>query len=383
MGGKNSCCSVDRHPEYEEKIHSVNASNGNIINSFTPKIDFENENLEHFEFSFEKVCNYIDSSFELKYSNHLDKIKKIPNFDITEDEINELVKLDERGIIYVLNRGDQFKTKKFILKALRFNYGNEVDIENKIYKGYPLQYFENTNLFKEVRMIRNHKNSFYPQLNGYCIHEKTQRLFFVYENYENSLEGLIKENLLDFQNKIRVMKTLLELIKSLHVNGVISLDLSVKNLRFTQKFGMKLVGLSNSFDLKSVYDIDRNSKIEKTKIDAHTAPELLLKKFDKINWNCDIWTLGVILSMLFENEIFDYNAKYLSEVYKDFKVPPSFYTNIHNIYIKSMIIGILRIEPSERPNIFEVIDVYNLLIKQLCYDEDYKISYTKDEVLRK
>ena len=74
------------------------------------------------------------------------------------------------------------------------------------------------------------------------------------------------------------MKTLIELVKTLHTTGLISLDLSISSLRFTlKKFHLKLVSYGNSFDMKSVYDIDRNTILDRTKGNIHHPP--LLKLF--------------------------------------------------------------------------------------------------------
>ena len=50
-------------------------------------------------------------------------------------------------------------------------------------------------------------------------------------------------------------------------------------------------------------------------------------------------------------------------------------SKIDNIYIKSIIVGLLRYDYVERPSIFNIIDVYNELIKNLKYESSYMVKY--------
>jgi serine/threonine protein kinase len=177
------------------------------------------------------------------------------------------------------------------------------------------------------------------------------------------------------------MKALIELVKSLHIDGIISLDLSADNIRFTEKsFLLRLVSMGNSFDLKSCYDIDRNFKVESLSATMYHPPEVILNDSVNLDWHCDIWSIGVIISLMFSDKIFEISSESLISFYETNRMPSAFYDSIQNVYIKSIVIGILRINRDERPNIFEVIDVFNDYVKTLDYNKDCLIAYTKDDL---
>jgi serine/threonine protein kinase len=392
MGVKNSiCCAKDTllyEKHHEQRLDRISSLNPQL---YTPQVDQDDnvENLQRFEFSFENILKYISTTYEIVYNNQADILEKLPLLKITQEELSTIQKLQESETVYTWTKSNlDYKNKKFILKALRFNYEeaqvNQEDIKSK----YPLQYFINKNIFKEMRITRNHKNInyYFSKLLGYTVDEKNCKIYFVYEHYEYSLEKFIKQRSLDFDNQIKIMKALIELIKSLHTEGIISLDISPASLRFNPKFNMKLVSLGNSFDMKSNYDIDRNSKMERGRNQISYAPEIYLKHLEKINWHSDIWSLGVVISLIFGQggtKEAEHVSSNLFSYYKDSKVPEFFYEQVDNLFIKSMIVGILRIDPVERPNIFEIIDVYNNFIRHLKYDDMYLIPYTKEEILCK
>ncbi len=124
---------------------------------------------------------------------------------------------------------------------------------------------------------------------------------------------------------------------------------------------------------------------------ATAAPEYIVSK--QFTWQSDLWNLGIISSQLFSDAL---------EVFKDIKTSikenhdkliediREFYLNstnslpdicweIENIFIKSIVMGILRKNYEERPSIFEVVEVYNELVNYLNYDKSFKISYHASE----
>jgi serine/threonine protein kinase len=178
------------------------------------------------------------------------------------------------------------------------------------------------------------------------------------------------------------MKNLLHELMVYHCKGIISLNLSVNSLRFTpNEYYLTQCSMGNSINMFSEFDIDRNSIIDKSKFDLHTSPEIILNKVEEINWHSDIWSLGIILAMVFSDKLFETTNDELESFYANKKIPEIFYSNIKNIYIKAIIIGLLRIDPYERPNIFQIIEIYNKLVIHLEMTDKYKLEYTKSDVL--
>jgi serine/threonine protein kinase len=269
------------------------------------------------------------------------------------------------------------KADKFILKTMTFNKSQEKEQRN-------LEYYRTRNLLKELRIIKSHKYDTMNPCERYMIDETRNKVYLVYEYHMHSLESLIRGNNLDFNNKLRVMKNLLESIMKLHTNGLMSLDLSVQSVRFTlQQFHMRLCSFGNSIDMSSTNDIERNSVMIRSKFNIHTAPECYLRKLEEINWHSDIWSLGIILGMLFSESIFEMTETELMQHYRFNKVPGLFYQGIKNVYIKSIVVGLLRVIPLERPNIFQIIDIYNSLMNNLEQPQIMLIEYSKSDVLSK
>jgi serine/threonine protein kinase len=263
---------------------------------------------------------------------------------------------------------------KMVFKVMSFNSNKQSQRS--------LDYYRNRNLLKELRIIKSHEFDLMNECNKYIVDEEMNKIYLVYEYHIHSLESLIKGNNLDFGNKLRVMKNLLEAIKNLHSSGIMSLDLSIRSIRFTMmNFHMKLCSFGNSIDMSSTHDIERNSMIIRSKFNIHTAPEFYLRKMEDISWHSDIWSLGIVLAMLFSEQIFEMNESELIQYYKYKKVPEQFYESIKNVYIKSIIVGLLRVTTLERPNIFQIIDIFNNLMRHLEQPEMMHIEYSKSDVL--
>jgi serine/threonine protein kinase len=248
---------------------------------------------------------------------------------------------------------------------------------------------KNLRLMKEFLFAQKTAGNLYSaKLKGYYIgHSKIglTKYYIVYKYYDNNLEQVLKKNTITFVNKIRIIKMLLEIIKDLHVKGCICLDLKLKNLKLSKRNIIKLAS-KNSCDITTPYDVDGYFTI-KSVLDIYTPPEVFLGHGRNVYWHSDIWSLGVIMSNLFSIKMYKNESK-LFDCYSSGMIPKGLYKTIDNIYIQSMILGMLKVIAFERPNIFQVIDCYNKLIDMLATESNelnkqYHIHYTKEEYLSK
>lgn len=327
---------------------------------------------------YESVTYYLNCNIEIiddEIKGNKVIVDKLQKFQFSQNEIHSMIKISKRNLVFSISTQINVTQRKFILKAMDFNISETQDIKEK-----ELALHRNKNLFKELRIIRNTSSRFINKCKGYFINEHEKRIYLVYEHFDHSLENFIRNKTFDFENKIKFFKTLLELVKMLHCSGIISMDLSVKNIFFTNKFALKIAKFIKSINTKTNYDLDRLFTFTKDHLNIFTAPEIYLNNFSQISWQSSIWSLGVTLSMLFSDRVFDINPL---ENYKQDNIPDILHTNIENIYAKSIIIGILRLNPIERPTIFEIIDTYNSFISKLNLGTEYNLLYSTQEVLSK
>ncbi len=384
MGNSSNCCAADKELGlYEQKMPDYGKLNEDIKNGLTP-INDDIEQLQNFPFHYDNILRYLGLKYSVEYNGKTDIIDELPHIDIKDniDQIARMEKKEHLGYLPIPKTGEKFK--KTFVKSINFNYDSNEITDDDLNQKYPIQYFVNKNNLKEVRILRNHQSRFFIKCNGYNIDQKRSSLHFLYDYYPDSLETFITQKQLNFVNKIRVLKNLLDLVKNIHTKGIISLDLSINSLRFTSKLHqLKLVSFGNSLDLKSFWDIDRNSKIN-TSVNIHDSPEIVNEEVELINWTSDIWSLGIILVMVFSDRKLDIQEKEIRDAYEDRKLPGKLVEAIgmiEDVYVRGILVGLLRFDPEERPNVFEIIDVYNKLVKVMDYAESYYLGYSKSEVL--
>lgn len=238
------------------------------------------------------------------------------------------------------------------------------------------------NNIKEFMYSTKLESKFIAKPKGYYI--ENEKYFFVYKNYDKSLSDLLNNYNVDFVNKVKIFKMVLEQVKSLHVKGIISLKLSENNLKFSNKNILKLIA-RGSLDVNSEYQMDSFIIYNYEDRTIYTPPEILLNQALDISWHSDIWSLGVIISRLFSYEI-SIDNKTLKHFYLSGKIPRNLFKYIDNIFIQSLALGILKIDPFDRPNIFEIIDNYNNLVRLLnsqsdLFNSDFYIVNSKDEYI--
>lgn len=293
--------------------------------------------------------------------------------------------LEEHFIIEIQKEGDLEIIKRINERVMLVKLGKDAGILKKIKFTESDSYLDRI-ILKELRLIvSNQKLNFLNKLKGFMIEEDSESpdgksISILYEYHETKLDQVVKQ--LTYINKIKLFRKLLEMIKQLHSNGIIGLKFNQSTLRFKSDFSLILNDNESSINMKTNYDIDRSSIISSDMCNICTPPEIHLNKLNLINWQCDIWELGVLLSHLFSSNKIPFNKSTLIHDYKEEILPEFFYSSIScSTYIKAIVIGLLRINQTERPNIFEVIDVYNQFVEAMNYGTEFKLEYTKDEVL--
>jgi serine/threonine protein kinase len=323
--------------------------------------------VKHYEVN-KPVDNLQRQGFDLKVV--LDYLKtseaEMDEISLDNDIIDKSIRVSRNVLFYKDN------DVKYILKEIQFHEPGT------------LSYHRSRNIFKELRITKKHRSEFYEQCRYYTYRKDIKVVYLIYNYYHHSLANFIKGHNLDFSNKMSLMKNLLEALLVTHINGIILLDLSINSIRFTSdSFAMLFCSFGNSIDMSSEYDVERSSIIDKNSYTVHTAPEIMLKNIDDISWHSDIWSLGIILSKVFSDTIYEITKDEIVESYRLNKIPDIFVKNIKNVYIKAIIVGLLRINPNERPNIFQIIDVYNQLVERLEMQDIYRIMYSRTDVLSK
>lgn len=286
-------------------------------------------------------------------------------------------------------------------EKLRKNKTNNLEGQNNDMK-LEIRRF-NRRLIKEVKLFTNRdlQNRYIPKCHGYFIDDEMRRIYVAYDHFDKTLDMFLRNRLLkSFHNKVRVLKSLIEVMIHLHSKGVVSLDLSPFSIGFSDKGNVfKLLTFGNSVKLDENSSILRESLLDRLSFDFFTAPEIFLNTeiMLRFAWAPDIWSIGVIAMCLFhkndrfyedflgdeskfqskEQDLYEKNGVFNSNVFFNyFDV-----TKIENVYMESLISAVLRPDPIDRPNIFEIADMYNNIVDALKLGNEYEIIYHQEEVL--
>lgn len=248
----------------------------------------------------------------LSKANILDYIKaNSKHIDLRLDSLDNLKIENKNENSYYAEITINNKTKIVIIKMIELSNditnNDELDTEDKI----------SQKNFLEFKFAKNTKNIFSNKSIGYYIFSN-RTIFIIYEN-SVSLSFYIKSNRLDFASKVKVVKNIIEIIRNFYLQNIKNFELNTNTFRFLE---------SNSSLVYCGSNINQANK-------------------------CEIYNLGYIMGCLFSNNInFEYES--LKE--------------IRDEYVKAIIIGILREKESERPKLYQIIEIYNLYVKKKKLD---------------
>lgn len=325
-----------------------------------------------FEYTYENILRYMKTPTDILRGEEIEgPLDQFP-FEAADFDFETKERISGRNLVYLYG-------KETVLKTFKYGFDKKGNDD----RDHQLEVYSIQNNVKELRIIRQHTSNYFAKCKGFFINELEERVYLMYDFYPHCLEEFIRNESLNMINKVKLIKLILECVKDIHREGIISLNLSIQSLRFSNDLKLKIVSFGNSLDMASKYDVDRKGVITKNN-DIFCPPEIHLNKFSKLGWHADIWSLGMIIAMLFSNRIFEEEiGKIVNFFYDRDLIPEFFFTHIENVHVKALVIGMLRLEPEDRPNIFEVIDMFNHFIDNYEFDYGCHLFYTKDDVLSK
>lgn len=247
----------------------------------------------------------------------------------------------EGGNGYVFDCVDE-NQKKYVLKLLHTNetskvekFEREISFQKQVKSKYV------------VKCIDYGKQTFGNQ--------KVERHFYIMNKYDKTLEDLINENAITPSRAFKYIIQLCKGLKALHriKNPIIHRDLKPENILYDSKKDILLIcdfGLAHQeTKIKSI------SKGFVGNIDYH-APEQKIRGKGKIGTYTDIYSLGLIINVLFTKEIAQ------GEQYKKiWECCPAYY------FLDSLVERMTVNNPDKREN-----DIRNILIGLEKHNIEYK-----------
>ena len=121
---------------------------------------------------------------------------------------------------------------------------------------------------------------------------------------DGSLDDLIKKNVLTTDEKISILKQILNGIGFLHSNRIVHRDLKPRNILIARR-GDKYIPKITDFGISKVFDAGDSSSFANSMVGAGTlaysSPEQLGER--TMHRNADLWSYGVIVCQLFTGEL--------------------------------------------------------------------------------
>lgn len=377
--------SYPKHPKY-----ALDRTDQDRVNDDEAFPDEDNVQLDH---------NDALEQFYVAYSTVTFQLRNLTKYDIDEETYQECDK--QRGDIHYFkmkNILENYDGPEIFIKVMDFS--NTLQDLSEV-NPFSVQKMKiNKRLIKEMMLLDDLTSKFLEKPLGYFNIRRESKVYVIFEYAPKRIHDIFISGLLGpFINKLRLLRNLLDVIMYLHINGIISYDISPYSFGVSNDMTLKLLTFGNSIQLTGQkLDVLRESWFDRDKFDWFTAPEIyftkpLLKRFV---WSSDIWSLGIIMYCMFRNdyakhyesfdETFQSNEEFVydeNRVFNSEKFWEIFDMKaIDNPFIKSLIASMLKSDFMERPNIFEVCDNFNRLTRILNLSEDFEIVYHKSDVLK-
>ena len=184
--------------------------------------------------------------------------------------------------------------------------------------------------------------------NLYECFEQDEHYFIIFELCERTLENELK---ITTKRGLDLFIQVCQGVKFCHENNIAHRDINAKNVMIDCNDNAKLIDFGLSMEIQPNELIDKVSGSL-----VYMSPELTLRK-PYSPYKADIWALGVLLYLCLYGRI-PWTAKtqyQLAEQIRnaDFTIPEDC-----PIVLKCLIMQMLNIDPSNRPNIAEVVSIF-------------------------
>tara|TARA_B100001057_G_scaffold279234_1_gene279500 strand:+ start:205 stop:1131 length:927 start_codon:yes stop_codon:yes gene_type:complete len=182
------------------------------------------------------------------------------------------------------------------------HYGKcyKITMNGKDYTCKKINYLKNNKFNKEITILKNiNKNDYLPE---FFISFSNLNSHYILYNYipGNDLFQSLKNGYFELHNKNKVLKVITQInngLFELFNNNLVHLDIKLENIILTNKDPIKI----KIIDLESCQRINRR-KNTYCGTAGYASPEMLLQ--NKYYYNTDIWSLGIVLFMLYTHDNF-------------------------------------------------------------------------------
>lgn len=366
-----------------------------------------------------KLLEYLENNksgiLEVDYSilkppkeiENLKTLKTGDDISSTHTTLGKVIKIYKKEVL--LNDNKTSTLDVFYCKAAK-NFNILIHEEIKSYVTRLIFHYETVNL-----EYINHPIC-------WSINNRKTALVVAEKEVAHSFEHIIKKRKFDtLKEKLFLIKDFISAVMSLHSLGITYNNINQNSVRFTHPFNsLKLVlsdkikickkkieemlqedDVSNRIEFLDYSKLFMNEQIKNEAIYQSTinffkliqtnvtqeneynlfqtpefcyysytnSKEFPLYSEDEENLNAcyytDIWQLGVLISCLFSNKVFNIPIDEFIEDYKANNIPNELISSITNNYIVAFVLCLLQIKRERRPNIFEVAAGFNSLVDKL------------------
>lgn len=273
-----------------------------------------------------------DTSINYKY-NTLNNYESYKNFSDTYTYVSKITDGSYSSLYIVYNK--KKKCYEVLKKISKYNdWKTEVHIND---------YFKllSKDIKKNVNFINKIYDSFYY-------------IYMISNWYPNgTLYDLIEEKgYIKEEDAIDIMSSMINCLHKCHEKNIVHLDVKCENFMFDNNWNLILIdfGHSEILDSSNLYGYCTYG----------TSYYLCPEGFDYVfSYKSDIWSLGVCFHMILTGELpFKYYKSY--KKYKnDIMNEKYYFSDKLSDRSKKLIDTMLKVKPEERPDIYELVDLFN------------------------